>query len=315
MLLVVSWHVAYYSDIKIFPYSNFFILFRMPLFFFISGFILSKKYIWNLSNSIKFLSKKFLVQIIPSAIFLSIYMFVFSINTIDGARLNGYWFAIALFEYFLIYVLFNLFIKNEIICNTTLLISAIFIYLTCYGSRHLLNPFIYKYVVINLEFFVFFIIGTITKKHFEKVKFIFDNNIIMAFVIAFMLIGSIFFLKGYFARFETRLALSILGIFSTFYFFMKNDNYMDKNRIGKALRFIGRRTLDIYLLHYFFVHNSISWIKNTGIESSTLIFMISIATSLIIIGICLLISNSLRSNVLLGKILFGAKLPAKTDSN
>ena len=100
MLLVVCWHIVYFSKVRIFGVLEFFSLFRMPLFFFISGFILYKKdYVWNIFNSFKFLSKKFLVQIIPTVIFLSLYMFIFSINTFTD-RLNGYWFTNTLFEYF-----------------------------------------------------------------------------------------------------------------------------------------------------------------------------------------------------------------------
>ena len=133
----------------------------------------------------------------------------------------------------------------------------------------------------------------------------------MLFVVSLMLIGSIFYLNDYLVKLEVKLALSILGIFSIFYFFMKNSDYMDNSRVGKVLQFIGRRTLDIYLLHFFFVNESMTWTKTLGINSSTIIFIISILTSFVIIGICLLISKFLRTNPLLGKILFGAKRPDK----
>lgn len=128
----------------------------------------------------------------------------------------------------------------------------------------------------------------------------------MTLNIVILLIGAILFFKEYIPNI-CKLLLSILGIFSIFYFFMKNGEYMDNSRIGKALQFIGRRTLDIYLLHYFFVFNSMSWANNAGINSPTIIFCISIVTSILIIGICLLVSKFLRTNELLGKILFGAK--------
>ena len=128
-----------------------------------------------------------------------------------------------------------------------------------------------------------------------------------------MLVGTIFFLNDYFVKLVVKLALSILGIFSIFYFFMKNGEYMDNSQVGKTLQFIGRRTLDIYLLHYFFVNDSISWIKNLGINSPSIIFVISILTSFVIIGFCLLLSKFLRTNPLLGKILFGAKMPQKEE--
>ena len=313
MLLVVCWHIVYFSKVRIFGVLEFFALFRMPLFFFISGFILYKKdYVWNISNSIKFLSKKFLVQIIPTVIFLSLYMFIFSLNTFTD-RLNGYWFTITLFEYFLIYSLSNLLIKKGIIRVIFLLICAIFLYFITENTWCQNNyPLTYKYLLYNLQFFIFFIIGTIAKKHFEKIcKYVFGNNLIMMLVIAIMFIGSILYINKFFVDLEVKLVLSILGIFSVFYFFMRNGEYMDNSRIGKVLQFIGRRTLDIYLLHYFFINDSIAWVKNIGIESPTIVLTIAIATSFIIVGFCLLLSKFLRTNPLLGKILFGAKMPIK----
>ncbi len=304
MILVVCVHCLTFSQTTYNPISIFFGLFRMPLFFFISGFILYKQnQIWDLTTTPKFLSKKFLVQIIPTIVFLSIYMFCFNINTIDP-QYNGYWFTIALFIYFVIYsVTHFLFRKKEIIVNISLTLIGIAFYV--FSQRELSD--IILYFSIPMGFFIFFVIGIIAKKYFEYIKRIFSSDIIMLFVISLMFIGSIFFIKGYFVHLEVKLALSILGIFSIFYFFMKNGEFMDNSRIGKALQFIGRRTLDIYLLHYFFVHGSMSWVNDTGINSPTIIFCISIATSIVIIGICLLISKFLRTNQLLGKILFGAK--------
>lgn len=315
MILVVCVHVTTYSHVNTFPFPDFFGLFRMPLFFFVSGFILYKsERIWNISSSIKFLSQKFLVQIIPTAIFLSLYLFVFSVG-LRQRGLSGYWFTVALFDFFLVYTLCNLLIKKQIISNILLLICAVVAYIFAYDPlRYRGFPILNDFIIHPFGFFIFFLLGIISKKHFDKVKLIFNNNLIMAIAIPTMLIGAIFFIKGYIDNFAVKLILSILGLFSVFYFFMKNDNYMDNSRIGKGLQFIGRRTLDIYLLHYFFIKDSMSWIKEWGIDSPTITFVISIFTSLIIIGICLLISNFLRTNPLLGKILFGAKMPAKAIS-
>lgn len=316
MILVVGLHVAMYSNCYIFPYLDFFGLFRLPLFFFISGFIFYKQeQIWDFSNCIKFLSKKFLVQIIPTAFFLSLYMFIFSISTIN-AKYNGYWFTIALFEYFFVYVLFNFIIKKRIICDIVLLIIALILYILSNDvSVYEKFPFIYNAIIWNSEFFIFFLLGTLTKKYFDKVKIIFNKDIIMTIIIISVFIGACLFLKKYVFKLELKLAISILGLFSIFYFFMKNSNYIDNSRIGRVLQYIGRRTLDIYLLHIFFITNSISWVKDNGIDSPTIIFIISIATSFVITGICLLISNILRTNPLLGKILFGAKTPTKTAND
>lgn len=307
MILVVCHHCLTFYQTIYNPISGFFGLFRMPLFFFISGFILYKQnQIWDLTTTPKFLYKKFLVQIIPTIVFLSIYMFYFNINTINPIY-NGYWFTIALFEYFIVYCGFNFILKKQYISISILIICALLCYILGYSSLTLKYPIFNQLIFTPFQFFIFFIIGIIVKKYFEYIKRLFSSDIIMLFVISLMFIGSIFFIKGYFVHLEVKLALSILGIFSIFYFFMKNGEFMDNSRIGKALQFIGRRTLDIYLLHYFFVHGSMSWVNDTGIDSPTIIFCISIATSIVIIGICLLISKFLRTNQLLGKILFGAK--------
>jgi peptidoglycan/LPS O-acetylase OafA/YrhL len=157
--------------------------------------------------------------------------------------------------------------------------------------------------------------GTLVKKYFDKVcKYIFDNNVIMLISTVIMIVGAIAYINNYYVQFETKLILSIVGILSIFYFFMRNGDYMDNSRVGKGLQYIGRRTLDVYLLHYFFVTNSLTWINKWGVTSPTMKFVLSILTALVIIGICLLISKFLRTNPLLGKILFGAKMPQKTKN-
>lgn len=309
MILVVCSHVAYLSHIGDNSYSRFFLLFRMPLFFFISGFILYKdEHIWNITNSIRFLSKKFLVQIIPTAIFLSIYMFVFSlpIDTFNGTY-YGYWFTVTLFEFFVVYILCNMLIRSKLFCYALLLIGAIALYVYSYSPQCHDYPSLNSYFIAHFQYFIFFIIGTLAKRYFDKLKCVFNSNIVMLLIISLMMIGIILYVNKYFCYTTVKLSLSILSIFAIFYFFMKNGNFLDNSHIGRSLQFIGRRTLDIYLLHYFFVYDSISWIKDSGISSPTIILVISIITSVIIIGICLLVSNFLRTNPLLGKILFGAK--------
>ena len=72
MLLVVYSHIMYFgysiSDFtEINSFNAFIGLFRMPLFFFVSGFVLYKaSQIWNLKDSAIFIAKKFKVQIITT---------------------------------------------------------------------------------------------------------------------------------------------------------------------------------------------------------------------------------------------------------
>ena len=89
MLLVVAHHVAAFClGIGDYVPSIHPVLceFRMPLFFFISGFVLYKEEtIWNASYATKFLFiKKFSAQIITTSIFLFVFLIMNHIGVMEG---------------------------------------------------------------------------------------------------------------------------------------------------------------------------------------------------------------------------------------
>ena len=117
MLLVVTNHVALKSfgmQIRWSAALQFFLLFRMPLFFFISGFLAYKaSRIWNGQTLRELSLKKFKVQIIPTACFFFLFCAMMSPNFVEAVVTNfhsatkgGYWFTIALLWMFVIYYLF-----------------------------------------------------------------------------------------------------------------------------------------------------------------------------------------------------------------
>jgi fucose 4-O-acetylase-like acetyltransferase len=75
------------------------------------------------------------------------------------------------------------------------------------------------------------------------------------------------------------------------------------------LQFIGRRTLDVYLLHYFFLPRNISFIGDFFVEHSnpTLEFFVSVFLACLVIIICLTVSEVLRMSPFLEHRLFGVK--------
>ena len=108
--------------------------------------------------------------------------------------------------------------------------------------------------------------------------------------------------------------IAITGILIIFTFFRKYETSFTQNRIiGKCLQYIGKRTLDVYLLHYFFLPygfhiKSLPWGKiiaeNPALELTFALFLAGI-----IMCLCLITSNILRTSPLLGHYLFGVKLP------
>ena len=78
MILVVAYHVSmmgFGENPKESPYLSLCVLFRMPLFFFISGFFaFSAKTAWSLPMLGRLLWKKLRIQIVPTAVFFALFI-------------------------------------------------------------------------------------------------------------------------------------------------------------------------------------------------------------------------------------------------
>jgi len=106
---------------------------------------------------------------------------------------------------------------------------------------------------------------------------------------------------------------SYSGLLIVFAFFRKYQaSFASSTRLGTSLQYIGRRTLDIYMLHYFFIPK-LPFIGDFFRESPNMVLELCcvLALSLLLTGLCLLISNIIRISDLLGHYLFGAKIAPK----
>lgn len=337
MLLVVYSHISFfgYSDTFNSAVSNgggflsfnaFFVLFRMPLFFFISGFILYKRdVIYNWSKSVSFLKKKMQVQLIPTMFFLIVITFIQDANLWDrltASLKGGYWFTITLFEYFVIYIAFRFicYKLGKYEGDVVLLVGSILLYFavspSCLRLLHLYDTPINGILGLEqLKYFVFFAIGTLVKKYFIKVQELLDNKFITAFGILLLFGVTIYVLhNGYFTialyNHLFNLISGFLGLMLVFSFFRKYQNtFTQDSKIGRLLQYVGRRTLDVYLLHYFFLPYNLKFIGDffaTNLNP-TLEFVVSMILSVIVVSICLLVSSILRLSPFLAHWIFGAK--------
>ena len=201
MILVVYAHIRFYgyhiddySDA--FSFNSLFMLIRMPLFFFVSGFLFYKD-TWNKDNLKLFFKRKTQVQIGSTLFFMSIYAFIFGYNFIDGlfdSYKLGYWFTITLFNFYIAFFLLNyiinkLGIKNNLIDITWITIALLLHFITTTKSMQALgiNGLLSGLLSINMfKYFIFFIVGILVKKHFtnyEKLvgKNYFTTTILLAF--------------------------------------------------------------------------------------------------------------------------------------
>ena len=199
MILVVAYHVAQFGFVENEKSSAalpFLVLFRMPLFFFVSGFLAYKsRFVWNLTNTIPLVLKKLHVQIIPAMIFLSIFIIFRSklgfwdglANALKSPTKDGYWFTWVLLQMFLIYYIISIlahYVKRILPAlqgrgwgwglwvSVWLLSIAAYetLYLPKQFSYHKAPFFAYTSLVQTIRFMQFFLLGNIVHRYWKKIQ-------------------------------------------------------------------------------------------------------------------------------------------------
>ena len=335
MIFVVCHHVAYWClDNNELGYNEFFIKFRMPTFFFISGWLFYRiDRIWNKDTICSILKKKFMVQIIPSLFFMLLYMYLFSgpeyKTTFDTKY--GFWFTLSLFEYFVIYIgieaLFNKAQSNKKEVGVMLFMLALSILAFYYEQvRFDYNLGIWRQLLTLLSFsktkyIIFFWLGTYVRKNYSSFLRFTDNQYVIAISLCIFLLFTVHSKQIYNSNNELRLVSflfsGLTGIILVYTFFRKNEVHFSNNtRIGKGLQYIGQRTLDIYLLHFFVLpyhmHNVGNWLSEHSNKSVDLLIILFLSLWIIIISI--LLSKIIRLSPFLGHYLLGARITKETNS-
>lgn len=326
MILVVYSHIAVWSFSNVnMAFNDVFIKFRMPTFFFISGWVFYKVgREWNKDTIYCILKKKFMVQIIPFLFFMFLFMYLFSGPEYQSPEENkyGYWFTLSLFEYFVIYIgieaLFNKHNvnKKELIIMLILLIISIsaftFEHIKFYINLGILGRILIFLSFSKMKFIIFFWLGTFIKKNFTAFNRLTDQQYFIPLCMSIFLILLIgpcintHFMFNYISF----LFSGITGIIIVFTFFRKNETiFLKRKRIGYILQYIGQRTLDIYLIHFFFLPYHMktigAWLSHNSYKSIDMFILLMI--SLWIVAISLFVSNIIRLSPFLGHYLFGVK--------
>lgn len=336
MILVVFSHVLVFSfQCETSFVNEIFISFRMPLFFFISGFIGYKAGVeWTGRTWWTMTRKKLMVQLVPTFVFglLCAYAYLkldFMAFVTSPTKL-GYWFTIVLLEMFLLlyttnFVLYQCGGKKE--SRPRKVVALVLIYAMLYVLRHIFqsipafegvyNVLCIHYVSFYFPFFAFGYICSMYKENFNRIleKKYFAAIIIISFALLFYVRrafilphfeDSIFMLL---ISLITQLAVGACGLLIVYNTFRTySASFSSDTKVGSALQYIGKRTLDIYLLHFFFMPHlpQVGRMLENG-NNVILELTFGVGISLLIIGICLIVSNILRTSPILAQYLFGVK--------
>lgn len=315
MLLVVFQHIRYFSldlPLESSPFALLFIAFRMPMFFFISGYIAYKvSNYWTVNSYCKKLYTKAKIQLIPTIVFWGIFTY-FQIR--PWGFPGGFWFTEVLFEMFLIY-----FSIAFLISRYSSLAEDIFLILI--GS----SLFYLKNRLANIElsselcfyelsnYFIFFTLGLLAKKHNLTFSNLINNKhfISIALILPLIILSLIYgpaklhFKAGFSGLIQIFNGVCLVIVIFTL--FRNSSSYWEKQGfIQNGFEFIGRRTLDLYMLHYFLL----PFIPNVGKfllkhNNYILEFITTSILTFVITGIALLISIFIRTSPICAKYLFG----------
>jgi fucose 4-O-acetylase-like acetyltransferase len=366
MILVVTNHVALKSfgmQIRWSAALQFFLLFRMPLFFFISGFLAYKaSRLWDARTLRELSLKKMRVQLIPTIVFFLLYLamipsapFLDSLQEALASGMKaGYWFTLVLLYMLLTYYLFSyveskffrglenhgknhgdrsrenhgdrsMIARTERITRPVpvilLFVVSLCLFETCYlphyfswalGYKGEPNAFMnYSSLVEMIRYFPFFLFGTMVHRYWDRAQRLMDSSWFFPVVTVLAVVCTLEVIVWHnlrlaWASFPHTLAMFLL-LSMVFMFFRYYHDFFEQTRFGLSLQFIGRRTLDIYLLHYFFLPKlpMVGEFFRVNRHNFILDTTASLAIALLVVAFCVLASNILRVSPFLKKYLFG----------
>lgn len=348
MILVVMYHVAHISfgiADKHSSCQSFLVLFRMPLFFFVSGFLAYKAgTLWNGSTLARLSLKKMKVQLIPTAVFLLVFTALCRTKFLDtlGNELmsptkGGYWFTWVLLHMFLIYyggcwLMHRLRISAGSIGGKVVMGAAMTVSVALYAVTYMpplmkelpqgVHDFLnYSSLIQTIHYMQYFLLGNIVRRYWQDCQRLMDGRwcFVMVLLLAFLSTGDSLVwhnLKFMWRNLPLTIASYSLLLLVLMFFRHYKEWFNRDHTTGRVLQYIGTRTLDIYLLHYMFLPQMPmvgAWFKEYR-HNFIPDFVLSLLMSLIVIAFCLLVSNLLRISPLLSEYLFGRRVEVR-DGN
>ena len=259
--------------------------------------------------------------LIPTIFFITVYILVFNapLNLLAQPGRLGYWFTLALFEYYIIYALYRIFcnVFNRKEGMDWLLIAGSFILYFIVTQSFLrrvnINDTISDLLGLNqLKYFFYFAVGIIIRKHFQKVQTYMLNTKILTFcILAFF---AVFIWSEKVGNFNNALIYhlcsfteGLLGILTVFLFFYTYKTIFENStKIGSLLQYIGKHTLCIYVLHYFFIPRNLQCIGSFFVSNPNPVIesVITIILTMIVTAVTLIAEKVLSMSPFLSRWLF-----------
>ena len=325
MLMVIYCHVRLFSfklSPESTPISTFFNAVMVHMFFFISGYLAYKKgRQWSVTIYGKEVFNKAVMLLIPTVVFWAILVYF---QLYPWGFPAGFWFTEVLFEMFFIYFTIA-YLMNK--CNPLaedIVLIGLCMLMFVFSFKMTSIPFSSNLCLYQLgNYFGAFLLGLLCKKYNDLfVRFI-SNKWLLTLTIIIPL-ASLFLIYGPVKLPVTGLAWEMVRLINgmtlsvaIFALFRNNADYW--NRIGRLQKyaiFIGRRTLDLYMIHYFFLP-TLPILGNyfSNSQNYTIEFIVVATLTMVIVGCSLAVSAFLRTSPILARYLFGVSSKSSTPAS
>jgi hypothetical protein len=163
-----------------------------------------------------------------------------------------------------------------------------------------------------MKYMPFFLFGNIVRRYWHLAQRIMDSKWFYPVIVTLVVFCTLDVLKWHtlrmaWANLPSTMAKFIL-LTMVFMYFRHYAPYFSKMTfIGSSLQYIGRRTLDIYLIHFLFLPNlpAVGAFFKLNKHNFAIDLTLSVLIALVVIAFCIITSNILRISPLFRKYLFG----------
>lgn len=347
MIMVVAFHVSqisYVETLKTSAALPFLVLFRMPLFFFVSGFLAYKsRFVWTARNTLGLLGKKLKIQVFPALVFLCVFIVLRKshfwpafTSSMASPTKSGYWFTWVLLQMFLVYYLTCFAIRRlpekvQHGCLWGLWLLTLVAYEFCYMPKvfdaencEFLKA---SSLLQTMKFMHFFVMGNLVHRYWDAPALpeggtdgrgpwqrVLDSAWFFPLIciLAFVCCADVFRwhnLKFVWTNLPRTIAMYCLLFIVVTFFRHYKQWFTQQTAVGRGLQYVGTRTLDVYLLHFILMPKlpEVGQWMNQHQPNFLIDILISVLPALVIVAFCLLISNILRISPLFSENFFGRK--------
>lgn len=160
----------------------------------------------------------------------------------------------------------------------------------------------------NVLFYPFFLCGYYVKRYNLIDALLHSNWLFTIGLLGYCLFSALCFPNDLITELTQRYMVPLMAVIALVYYF-GNMNRM--TLINKYLEYLGGRTLDVYLYHYFFIinfsmFNIKEWCASLFSSDNTLLaFFLSLLVSVILIHLSVFVGSFLKTSVVIRKVIYG----------